>query len=61
VVDVNPRKWGLFLPGTGQVVFAPAALRDVEVDTVVITNAAYLQEIRDELATLGIGADVVCV
>jgi hypothetical protein len=61
VVDVNPRKWGLFLPGTGQVVYAPAALGDLEVDTVVITNAAYLQEIRDELATLGIGADVVCV
>jgi len=61
VVDLNPRKWGLYLPGSGQVISAPADLRDVGVDTVVITNATYLQEIRDELATLGIGADVVCV
>jgi hypothetical protein len=61
VVDVNPRKWGHFLPGTGQEVLAPAALRDRTVDTVVITNPAYQQEISDELATLGIGADVVCV
>jgi len=61
VVDLNPRKWGSYLPGTGQVISAPADLRGAGVDTVVITNATYLQEVCDELATLGIGAEVVCV
>lgn len=61
VVDVNPRKWGAFLPGTGQEISAPSALSDADIDTVVVTNPTYLQEIRDELATLGIHAEVVCV
>lgn len=61
VVDVNPRKWGRYVPGTGHIVGAPDDLPAHEVDTVVITNASYRNEIRDRLSELGISADVVCV
>jgi len=61
VVDVNPRKWGRFVPGTGHQVAAPAALRDHVIGTVIITNSTYRREISEELAVLGITADVVCV
>jgi len=61
VVDVNPRKWGRYVPGTGHQVVGPTVLRDVVIDTVVITNAAYRREITEELAALGINAAVVCV
>lgn len=60
VVDVNPGKWGRFLPGTGHQVLAPAAL-PTDVSAVLVTNAAYLDEITEQLAGLGVHADVLAV
>jgi hypothetical protein len=60
VVDLNPRKWGKFLPGTGHVVRDPASL-DPSVSAVLITNTAYRDEIVGQLSQLGVSADVVPV
>lgn len=60
VVDLNPRKWGKFLPGTGHEVRDPASL-DASVSTVLITNTAYHDEIAGQVAELGLSADVVPV
>ena len=60
VVDLNPRKWGKSLPGTGHVVRDPASL-DGSVNAVLITNTAYRDEIAGQLAELGLSADVVPV
>jgi hypothetical protein len=60
VVDLNPRKWGKFLPGTGHVVANPASL-DPSVRAVLITNSAYRDEIAGRLADLGLSADIVLV
>src|SRR5690606_7407070 len=38
VVDVNPNKSGLHVPGTGQHVVAPDALRGQPLDTVLVMN-----------------------
>lgn len=59
VVDVNPRKWGRYLPVTGHRVDDPAVLTDLQPRTVVITNPAYLEEIRKSLVDLGVTADVL--
>ncbi|PSL04741.1 putative zinc binding protein [Haloactinopolyspora alba] len=60
VVDLNDRKWGRYLPGTGHRVTAPDDLgRDVT--EVLITNPAYAPEISRHLGELGIDADVVAV
>lgn len=61
VVDLNPRKWGRFLPGTGHEVVRPDALVGSGVSTVVITNPAYQAEITRQLADLGVTAEVVVV
>lgn len=58
VVDVNPRKWGRYLPGGGHRVDAPERLIDLRPRLVVITNPAYRKEIGAALAELGINAEL---
>jgi SAM-dependent methyltransferase len=54
VVDVNVRKHGYHLPGTGHRVEAPASLIDARPDLVIVTNPVYASEISAELAGLGV-------
>ncbi len=61
VVDLNPRKWGRFLPGTGHRVESPHVLAEYDVERVVVTNPAYCDEIAAQLADLGLSAPVVTV
>jgi hypothetical protein len=58
VVDINPYRQGHFMPGSGQPIVAPEALRDTRPATVIIMNAVYRQEIEGELARLGLAPDV---
>lgn len=58
VVDVNPHKQGMFLPGTGQRIVAPELLRENAPDLVIVMNPIYLDEIRGQLAGLGLHPQV---
>ena len=57
-VDVNPRKQGRFLAGTGHRVLGPADLPQQPPDLVVAMNAIYATEIRAELDRLGVAAEL---
>ncbi|MCU1283249.1 MAG: S-adenosylmethionine-dependent methyltransferase [bacterium] len=46
VVDINPRKQGLFVPGTGHAIVAPEALAARGVRNVIVMNPNYAAEIR---------------
>jgi hypothetical protein len=59
VVDVNPRKHGTYVAGTGQQIVAPEFLGQYRPDTVLVMNRAYLGEIRDAIAGLGVDACLV--
>lgn len=61
VVDLNPRKQGRFVPGTGHAVVAPEALRERPPDLVLAANPLYVGEIAGALGDLDIAADVVAV
>ena len=61
VVDVNPNKVGLHLPGTGQQVVGPEAVAGDAVDHVLVMNPLYLDEISAQLAALGSRAEVIAV
>jgi len=61
VVDVNPNKTGLYIPGTGQIVVSPDELEGRELATVVVMNPLYVEEIRTTLADLGLRPEVVAV
>jgi hypothetical protein len=59
VVDVNPRKWGRYLPVTGHRVDSPETLAEIQPSAVVITNPSYRTEIAAELKRLGITAELL--
>jgi len=61
VVDINPYKHGKFMAGTGHAIVAPEALRDYRPDLVVAMNPIYVEEIRGDLARLGVEARVEAV
>ena len=58
VVDVNPRKQGRCIPGTGQLIIAPADLPRYQVSSVLVMNSNYVDEIRAMTRALAPGADV---
>ncbi|GAA1376071.1 class I SAM-dependent methyltransferase [Catellatospora chokoriensis] len=58
VVDVNPRKWGRYLPVSGHRVDPPASLAALRPEVVIITNPAYRAEITAALAGLGVEAEL---
>jgi hypothetical protein len=59
VVDINPRKQGRFLPGSGHAVIAPDDLAVSPPDVVVVLNPVYVDEIRDALARRGLTPEVL--
>jgi SAM-dependent methyltransferase len=58
VVDINPRKWGAYIPGTAQRIVPPASLGEVKPDVILVMNPAYLSEIRETMKEIGIKAKV---
>jgi hypothetical protein len=58
-VDINPRKHGLFIPGTAQQVVPPEFLGEFRPDIVVIMNRIYEDEIRSQLRALGLTTEVL--
>lgn len=59
IVDVNPRKQGTYLAGTGHPILAPTALADDPPDAVVVLNPEYVPEITASLHALGLDPEIV--
>lgn len=58
-VDINPRKEGMYVAGTGQEIIPPKRLQEYRPDVVIVMNANYQDEIRQNLETLGLSADIL--
>jgi hypothetical protein len=58
VVDINPRKQGMFVAGTGQRIVAPDFVRAYRPDEVIVMNPVYVDEIRRMLGELGVTREV---
>jgi SAM-dependent methyltransferase len=52
-VDLNPRRSGTFIAGTGHRIEAPEALRDDPADVILVMSPIYLPEIKAQLRDLG--------
>lgn len=59
IVDINPRKQGKFIAGTGQRIVPPEFLKDMQPDFVIIMNANYRDEIGDMLSGQGVTAEIL--
>jgi C-methyltransferase C-terminal domain/Methyltransferase domain len=58
VVDVNPRKAGRFIAGSGQEIVEPSALRELRPDVIVLMNPIYREEIGSAVRTLGLDPEL---
>lgn len=58
VVDINPHRQGMFMPGTGHEIVAPESLVDYQPDVVIIMNPIYRDEISRELQSMGVRSDL---
>ena len=54
VVDLNPRKQGHFIPGTGQRIVPPEELTEYRPDIIILLNPLYEEEIQSRVAKLGL-------
>ncbi len=57
VVDINPKKHGMYIAGAGQEIVAPERLADIKPDTVIIVNPVYKDEIEATLGGMGIAPE----
>ncbi|MFC2036981.1 class I SAM-dependent methyltransferase [Chloroflexota bacterium] len=60
VVDINPRKQGMYIAGTGQQVVPPECLRDYQPNLLIVMNSVYESEIQRLVGDLGLTAELVC-
>lgn len=61
IVDVNPHKWGFYMPGTGQRVFSPQTLAEYKPDRVIVMNPIYCPEIARDLEKMGLRPELLPV
>jgi SAM-dependent methyltransferase len=61
IVDVNPHKHGLFVPGTGQEVVGPEKLKEFRPDVLLIVNPNYREEISRQVLGLGIAPELISI
>lgn len=59
VVDINPRKQGKFVAGTGQQIVPPEHLQDYQPDVVIGVNPIYHNEIKQSLDQLGVNVKLL--
>jgi SAM-dependent methyltransferase len=59
VVDVNPRKHGKYVIGTGQQIVPPEFLREYLPDEIICMNPNYVDEIARRAGALGLQANLV--
>lgn len=59
LVDVNPYKQGRYAPGSGTPVVSPKDLSEHPIDTIIIMNPLYLDEISDTAKSFGCDADIL--
>jgi hypothetical protein len=60
-VDINPRKHGTYMAGTGQEIVGPEFLREYQPDVVIVMNPIYCNEIRQDLKKLGLTSKLIPV
>ena len=61
VVDMNPRKEGKYVPGTGQQIVSPRHLVDYQPEIVLVMNPIYLAEIAEYVRELDLSSELIVV
>ena len=59
IVDINPRKKGMYVVGTGQEIIDPQFLKQVKPDVIILMNPVYRDEIEQMMVDMGQSAEYV--
>jgi len=59
VVDSNPGRQGRYVTGSGQLIVGPEDLVQHRPHIIIVMNPAYLEEIGQQLAVLGLSAEMI--
>lgn len=59
VVDINPRKQGMWVPGTGQKIVKPEFLSEYQPDYIVLANPKYRKEVKRIITNLSIASILI--
>jgi hypothetical protein len=60
-VDINPYRQGTYLAGSGKLIVAPEFIRGYQPDLVVVMNPVYVDEIKRDLAAMGLSPEVAAL
>lgn len=60
LVDVNPHRWGKYVPGTGKQIVSPEYLSSYSPDLVIAMNPVYREEIAADLNRFGCKDALLC-
>ena len=52
MVDINPNKQGMYIPGTSQSIVPPEFLKEFKPDVIIIMNPVYKNEIQETINKL---------
>ncbi len=58
VAEINPAKQGKYVPGSAQRIVPPEFLAEYQPDVVILSNAVYEDEIRQQTQQLGLRCDL---
>lgn len=61
VVDINTFRQNKFMPGSGHEIVSPERMKSYRPDTVIAMNPIYTDEIRDQLAGMGVEPEMLAV
>ena len=61
VVDINPKKEGTFMAGTGQKIILPVFLEKYQPDLVIVMNSIYRDDIEKDLKQMGLKPEIITV
>ncbi len=57
IVDINIKRQGKYLPGSGQAIVSPEFVAEYQPDLIIITNPTYAKEITTHVRKLGVDPD----
>ncbi|MBN2604111.1 MAG: methyltransferase domain-containing protein [Candidatus Thermoplasmatota archaeon] len=61
VVDINPYREGMFIPGAAKKIMLPDFLKDYDPDYTIVMNAAYVNEIRRSIDDMGVTTEILTI
>jgi len=59
IVDINPNRHGMFIPGVGKQIVPPEFLKKYKPDTVIVMNPVYCNEIKQTLDGMNLKPELI--